>query len=38
MFIKFESPHGTGDEFVLNSSAIRGVYLMDNCEFYCVQI
>lgn len=38
MFIKFESPHCTGDEFVLNSSAIRGVYLMNNCELYCVQI
>lgn len=38
MFIKFESPHGTGDEFILNSSAIRGVYLMNNCESYFVQI
>lgn len=38
MFIKFESPNGTGNEFILNSSAIRGVYLTDNCELYCVQI
>lgn len=39
MFIKFESPHCTGDEFILNSSTIRGVYLtQEDCEFYCVQI
>lgn len=38
MFIEFFPTRDAPSRVAVNSSAIRGVYLTDNCELYCVQI